>query len=136
MFILSWEDKYNTGIDSIDEEHQNLFTMVNVFGMNMDKKKDYAMAIEMMNNLVHYTLTHFQREEVFMSISSYPEIGIHKAMHKEICFRLKSLEVGMKNEKEFESVVDELLNMLSDWLKIHIVKEDMEFGAYYNKWLG
>lgn len=124
---MEWTDKYITGIDEIDLQHNELFDMIDKFRISVsDPTKDSNQdIIEILKFLVNYTMFHFTTEEEYMERISYTGLAAHKLIHKDFISKLHKIMEKVKNNKPFESI--ELYNFLLDWLKDHIEIEDQKY---------
>ncbi len=134
MFVLPWNDKYLTGIDIIDKQHKEIISLINMYSMKFEKRYDYLDLLKLVQDIEHYAAVHFQAEESYMTISGYPDSRNHAALHKQMAFELKRFSIKLK-EKELDvpATTKEILKFLSDWLTIHINKEDDKFAQFYKE---
>lgn len=75
-------------------------------------------------NLIDYTLLHFSLEESLFEKSGYGNIEEHCKNH--IKFSIVMLEYKQKTSKG-EDVAESLLNLLYDWLFVHILHKDADY---------
>lgn len=69
----TWDNEYSVGIDSIDEQHEYLFSLlaqVSTMADENDSEKIYDAILDMKR----YTEVHFYEEELLMRLSGYPEL--------------------------------------------------------------
>lgn len=128
---MKWQDDYNTGITSIDEQHQNLCDMLNELEKSMNSDNVYQVMGKILKELVEYVKFHFQDEEKVMSRISYPELEEHKRIHKDLVDQIVKILLDMKNGKELEAV--ELNIFLKKWLLDHILQEDKKISNYFHQ---
>ncbi len=126
--LMPWSDKLKTGIGSIDDQHQQLVKMVNALHRAMKMKKGAAESGKILDQLADYTVSHFAHEEELFQAHMYPD----RAKHKEIHDNLVAKVVGFKTEfDEGRAALSmDLMTFLSDWLRGHIMKTDMEYAPY------
>ncbi len=120
--LMEWDASLDIGIDEINRQHKLLVDMLNevsqIFGANGSLKAVQRV----LHGLVSYTHTHFGYEERLLEKHSYPDIVNHKAKHKKLLAKL----VAYKNQIDSgdDSVADELLVFLKEWLINHIKGSD------------
>lgn len=126
--IMVWSREYEVGVPEIDEQHQNLFKMLNRLNEAMAMGEGKNMLNQILFGLVDYTARHFKTEEMYMERANYPELESHRQVHirltdkvHEMVDRYKAGEVGLGVE---------LLNFLQDWLKKHILGTDKKYAPY------
>ncbi len=123
MSYWKWEQKYNTGIDVIDVQHQRIVKYINTLHgcLGNDEKDKIA---DVLHDMVDYTLTHFAFEEELMIQSGYPlEMG-HKQAHDDFSAKIKEYQDRFDAG---EDIARELMDELKHWLASHIVYEDSEY---------
>lgn len=128
---MKWQDDYNTGIASIDEQHQKLCDMLNELEECMNSDNVYQVMGKILKELVEYVKFHFQDEEKVMSRIAYPKLAEHKRIHKDLVDQIVKILLDMKNGKELEAV--ELNIFLKKWLLNHILQEDKKFSDYFHQ---
>ncbi len=125
-----FKDEYKTGIESIDNEHRQLFeiadrayeVMTNEF---IPDKYDYI--VEILNNLKEYATIHFRNEEEYMVSIGYKKLFTQKMEHNAFVEKLARYDLDTVDENQKE-VILELLDFLNDWLVDHILESDKQIG--------
>ena len=128
---MEWLNSYNTGITSIDEQHQILCDMVNKLEESLDSGEVFNVIREILHGLVEYVKIHFHDEEKIMSRISYPELERHKKIHKDLVDQVVQILLDIKNGKEINA--EELHAFLKKWLLDHILEEDKKIGEFFFK---
>ena len=124
-----FSDEYLTGIGLIDDEHRQLFALVNdVHKLVCDElifdKYDEIMRI--LTELRNYTEMHFHDEEAYMEQINYPDIDAQRRAHnafieKLVDINFEELESMDDNQQEY---LQDILDFLAKWLVNHILKMD------------
>jgi hemerythrin-like metal-binding protein len=92
--------------------------------------KDATRTIEMvLDTLALYGRFHFAREEQVMEACEYPGKSFHSSEHQEFTRYVMALRerYGRKADTKMAA---ELLEYLTDWLRHHILIQDMAFKPY------
>jgi len=128
-----FSDEYLTGIGLIDDEHRQLFALVNeVHTLIHDEfifdKYDEIMRI--LTELRNYTEMHFHDEEAYMEKIDYPELDAQRRAHnafieKLVDINFEELENLDNNQQEY---LQDILDFLAKWLVNHILKMDKLIG--------
>lgn len=130
--MFQFTDDCKTGIEQIDEEHRNLFELLNeahtlvttVYGGDyFDQLKD------MIGRLDDYAELHFKHEEDYMVQIRDPELILQRAQHD--FFRQKICGFSVVNideEEEQRRVLADLVDFLAKWLYRHILSSDILIG--------
>jgi len=120
--IFRWNDKYNTGIKSIDEQHQQLFILGNQLfnvvsrGEGIDS---YDKIMAVLDELKKYTAYHFNTD-----------YEAHKRQHE--VFVDKIMEVEAKNIDDNQNKITlEIIEFIADWVQNHIIKSDHEYKGLF-----
>jgi hemerythrin len=129
MALVTWNERYSTGIPTVDGQHKDLFKTVNDFheGLVAGRAKDQLAAT--LEALVGYTVKHFQTEEEFMTKHGFDGLAAHTSEH-----HLLLEEVGtfkLKWTKDPASVRPmEVARFLGDWLTHHIQQMDFQYAKF------
>lgn len=131
MALINWDDSYSVKVNLIDEQHKKLVALINELheAMKAGKAKDKLGSI--LNDLVNYTVYHFQTEETFFKKTNFPESADHQKKHNDLVAQVK--EVKEKFDSGSYVLAAEVMNFLKDWLLNHILKSDKKFGEFVVK---
>lgn len=125
--VLIWNDNLKTGISVIDEQHQELFTMISKLGRFI---KDKAGFLEALIELQTYSSIHFKTEEDYMNYTNYPDYEHHKAEHKLFVKTYMEILKKINDVEEITDLGQELMNYVESWLEKHYTNEDVKMAAY------
>ena len=129
MKFFEWTEKFATGNEEIDYQHQNLFNMANELHETLNSSADMRLAVEIfLEQLIKYTDYHFRTEEEFMQNTHYKEFTQHKAMHDAL--RKQVIDFQTHFKKGEADVSQELMDFLKNWLTNHILHTDTKLGAH------
>lgn len=128
---MVWKDEYSVGIDSLDNDHKKLISLLNQFTMAYDYAMSEEYEREALNDLINYTKYHFEREEQLLEQHNYPDVVAHKAQHKKMIEQVNSF-MDLYNEKGHDSL-NEISSFLSNWLINHINGTDKEYTSHLNQ---
>lgn len=128
MAFMPWTDDFVTGLTQIDQQHRWLVDATNQLHDEATKPEvDQAAVNKILHGLIDYTFNHFIVEEDLFNRHGYSESPAHIAEHnkftKETASLLEKFEAG-------ESVKEEALEFLKDWLSHHILKVDMAYVPF------
>ncbi|MDP1666787.1 MAG: bacteriohemerythrin [Methylobacter sp.] len=124
MAILNWNDQLVLGIESVDNQHKHLIDLTNQLDEAVAIGADRDTIIKIINNLVEYTVYHFQDEEQLMLAAKFnPTLyAVHEAEHKE--FVDKMIAVQREVEADINALSEDLMDYLVNWLCHHILSTD------------
>ncbi|MBE0582777.1 MAG: hemerythrin family protein [Desulfofustis sp.] len=128
MDIIKWRKDYETGIDSMDVQHQKLIELINKLYKVIRKEESSASIKEVLNEMTKYAEQHLQDEEAMLKTNDYPDFASHSASHQGYRDKLKTLLAESKNEED--AAVKETYAFLRQWWKGHIVAEDQKYGEF------
>lgn len=130
--MFQFTDDCLIGIEQIDEEHRNLFALLNKAGTLLanDFCNDrYQEVKEIIEELDFYAEQHFEHEEEYMVRICDPEIIRQRAQHAFFREKIRDYEfVNLDNIDEQQRVLTELVNFLARWLYRHIIGSDVLIG--------
>jgi hemerythrin len=128
MPLIVWKEIYQTGIVTLDEEHQGLVELINQLCEAIREKRGKDVLGEVLTALLDYTEHHFQHEEELMRQYGFPGLEEHQQIHQLL--RDTVQEINAKNVAGSEKLAQELYKFLRGWLLGHIVEVDKKYGAY------
>lgn len=134
---IKWNDRFNIGVDSIDNAHKKLFSIVGkLIALNEDEAKQRHACREGIKYFKNYTAKHFEDEEAYMRSINYPNLAIHKSLHDSLRDKtIPALEAEMEKEDYSTESVGHFLGICVGWLNGHIMVEDRAItGKNPNKW--
>lgn len=128
MAFMPWTDEFVTGLPQIDEQHRWLVDATNQLHDEISKEEvDKDAVNNILHGLIDYTFNHFIVEEDLFNRYGYPESSAHIAEHNKFTRETASM---LEKFEEGESVKEEALEFLKDWLSHHILKVDMAYVPF------
>ena len=128
MALVEWSADYESGNAQVDEQHRELFRMVNELHQQIVDGRGKEAIQPTLDKVASYTKEHFATEEALMQRSAYPEYKRHHALHQELLKRAADIIEGYRSGKIVLSIT--LSRFLADWIKKHIGQEDMKMIRY------
>ena len=126
--LISWGPGIMIGLDEIDAQHKELVALFNRLHRAMKLKQGSETAGQVLDRLAEYTIYHFKVEEDLFNQYGYPETLAHTQIHE----KLKQKVVDFKAEYDAGklTLTMELMDMLTDWLKTHIMETDQKYVPF------
>lgn len=118
--FFQWNDSLDTGIAELDAQHRTLADHINSLYIAR-QVGDEKQVGEVLTALAEYTVKHFSFEEQLMAEADYTYLRAHQRIHQLFINRIMEYRNRFENG---ESVTDDLLNLLKNWLANHIEQED------------
>jgi hemerythrin-like metal-binding protein len=128
MVFFEWNDKLQTGIEIIDNQHRRLIDLVNELNEAMRNKKGKEALGHVLSELKDYTNYHFKYEEKEFEKFGYPQSEVHKKEHDDLIRQVEEL-IGQFQKDRLGISID-VLDFLTKWVKNHIMKEDMMYVPF------
>lgn len=125
MAFIVWDEMYATGIDSIDDQHKHLISLLNrMFEALLQKrgKEEVSYVIEEMHRYAEY---HFHTEESLMEKAEYPDLAEHRVYHD--AFISKVNDFSFKYNQNDEALCAEVTIFLTNWLNEHLSTIDQKY---------
>ena len=126
----AWKAEYSLGVKSIDEQHEELFRMLNDLGDALWEGVGKDKIRSTLKFLANYTVDHFKTEERFMQESSYPGFEEHKKAHDGFVEEVTQFINQYETEDLALSVTIGVFNRLGDWTRDHVRGLDQEMGEF------
>jgi hemerythrin len=117
MSLLTWKPEYSVGIDSMDDEHRQMFQLINEIHEEMQERRD-AESIEQFLGDTHSAIAmHFALEERVMREAGYEEYAAHKDDHEELLDQIRDMMDTFDEDRD--AGFGMLSECLSDWFLVH-----------------
>lgn len=128
MPLMEWNDTLSLGIDTVDNHHKKLISMINSLydAMLAGHSKDTVAKI--LSALLVYTDKHFKYEEQLFEKYNYRHSIEHKQQHDNLLKQVVALNEKFNCSKVTISV--ELLKFLKKWMTEHIMEEDKMYCEF------
>ncbi len=123
---LVWNNRYDIGVDIIDNEHKKLFRILKkLFDFGQQEMKSQWVCREAVKYFKEHALQHFLDEENYMESVGYSGFQMHKRIHtnfREIT--LPALEKELELASYSADTVEHFLGVCAGWLIGHTLIED------------
>ena len=133
--FLVWQERWNTDIPDVDEEHMALAQQMNRIAEVLDQPTGGGQQEEDLDSLLdgfhELAREHFKSEEAVMRQVNYPDYSAH---HKEHVMLLAELARYIREIQHGQSALDiGTLRALRTWFVVHLAEADAAFANYYHK---
>jgi hemerythrin len=130
MTLFVWQDIYSVGVDKIDAQHRNLFEIANRFHDACVAQAARSRLIQIFNELVTYTASHFADEENMLRAMNCPDYERHKENHTKLVGLVLNYKSQMeRGEPEVET---RAMEFIKTWLNGHILGMDRNYRPCVN----
>lgn len=124
--MITWESKFNTGIERIDLEHRIFLELVNSFKIAVDKNRPNEELVRILTEIEAYSVFHFTSEENCMYFNNYPDYKKHQILHFEL---LEQFNFAKYEKLDYSKFYE----FLKDWFINHTISEDIKIKEYFDK---
>lgn len=129
MKEIIWQDKFSVGVAEMDAQHKKLIAMINQLMTEQKTLTSPETIANLLTEMVDYCREHFRAEEYLMSEYGYEKIDKQVQQHEE--FLQKTMEFCSVTGIGPNILSVALLEYLQIWLMDHILKEDMQYKAFF-----
>jgi hemerythrin len=128
MSLIKWSDNLSVQVEQMDQQHQQLFALINDLNDAMSKGKGKEVIGKIMDSILNDARIHFTDEENLLKQFNYPDAVHQKRMHDDFIKKADDIKKQLDSGKIDLSI--EIVNFLSDWLKDHIQTEDKKYALF------
>lgn len=125
--MILWDKKYEIGVRSIDEQHQNLVRLINKVELLLQDAEQgidiYDDLLAVVTEIKEYTVYHFRYEEKLFHQFHYEFEEEHKKEHDDLIQAVENLDLSGMDENQLEFGKG-LVKFLVSWLFRHIGGSD------------
>lgn len=135
---ITWNNRFCIGVESIDKEHQKLFSIVQkIINLNQYEKNRQLIGEEGIKYFKSYAVRHFADEEAYMLSIGYSGYAAHKRIHDNMKNNtIPALEADLADSDYSVESVQHFLGICIGWLTSHIMLEDCAItGKVNQKWI-
>jgi hemerythrin len=129
---ITWSTNLETGIRSIDLQHQELIGMLNELDAAHTAGGDQALLADVLQRLDAYVAFHFGTEESLMASLPRTEQHTEEHLRQHYAFIEQLHQMRALAKQENPQVMLALIDYLNAWLYEHILKTDRSLGALLN----
>lgn len=128
MAVIKWRDAYNTGVGQFDREHHKLIELIEMMHSAARDKSGKEVAEKACDELLAYTVWHFDNEEQAMAAVGYAELEAHRTEHSLLKQEAQNFQTRIASN--FPDGVSDLYRFLREWLVSHILDCDKKYGPF------
>lgn len=128
MHTFIWNKQFETGIESVDQQHLHLVELINrIADLVINGKDDDAAVDSILGALGEYAAFHFSDEESLMEERGLDRRHIeqHQLQHSQFIEQLSQI---WDKRESLENPAEVLGDFLSSWLASHILEEDQSMA--------
>jgi len=129
MSCFQWSKEMSVGVAALDSDHKCLIRIIDLLHDIRDHEDSQRMIETVLDTLLLYGRHHFAREERVMAACRFPGRAFHHSEHQGFAKRIQGLRKRFKGKGD-PKMASELLDYLSDWLRHHILIQDMAFKPF------
>lgn len=123
---MSWEDRFELGVDAMDSEHRMLIDAMNRL-YACCTMADRGAQEDALRSLYDLTREHFEHEERFMADVEYPERDAHRGHHGRL---LRQFDQHIERFEAGAALGEKFFDFLRFWLASHICGVDRDYGTH------
>ena len=134
MALIKWSVKYQTGVDEVDTQHQQIVIYINELDDVIQAGSSQDAVAGILSRLTDYAKYHFTFEEGLLEDLGYADLETHRERHQEFIELIEGMVEDVDNGKN--TIGDMLMVFLKNWLAKHILIDDMHALSAPNRLLG
>ncbi len=128
MAELVWDEGMSVGIDSLDNDHKQLITILAQLMSAKNDKLEKDGIDSIFEQLEYYCQSHFAKEEALLAKIDYQQLADHKKSHQIFIKKIPVLKQQWFDDvSEQEVVKEQIILFLQQWLIKHILEEDLDY---------
>lgn len=126
MQQIQWQDRFNIGVEIIDQAHRELFSIVQkMLELYVERHENKFACVEGIKYFKAYAVKHFAEEEAYMREIGYSGYLAHKRHHDRMKREtLPALERALYSSDFSGEAVQRFIGVCTGWLTGHIMIED------------
>jgi hemerythrin len=121
------DDKHKSGITLLDQQHQQLMTMLSHVKTDHEAQKNPKIFLETLVEINELAREHFTFEESLLEKAGSDRLELHCSQHERILYDLNDLILSCMNDELPGSSYTEIVELMTEWFEKHILLEDKYF---------
>lgn len=127
--VMDWDaKKFDVLVPKMNDQHEKLVAMMNHLYLRHDGGAGKVELDRLITDLKNYTIKHFAEEETYLTGINFPQLAMHKSIHKKL------LEDFESHHKSFTTgpgkLSPQFFEFLRLWLTSHIMHIDRKYGEF------
>jgi len=127
MDFFTWNDRFSTGIEAMDSQHQDFLSLLNELHGAVEGRGRGNLT-SLLDSFENYVRVHFTAEENLLRRVCYPDLPAQHRQHN--FFAAQVAELKRRNSSGEAGLGASTLVFLRDWLLNHILAEDRKYGDF------
>lgn len=123
MTGLAWQAEYCSGLEVIDQEHQQLLQRLQQLTAAIAQGDSFPQLQSLLLDCAAEIQDHFQHEETLMAAANHPEYLSHRAAHQNLLRDLRRIIDDVQTSPE--TLTTTTADTISQLVIQHICKEDL-----------
>lgn len=128
---LAWERSVTTGHAALDAEHQVELSLLAEVRSALADRRDRAMAIDILHQLIEHTNVHFASEQLLMRLTAFPDFQAHQLEHDELLRQTHTLLAHVETG-EIEPTI-RFVDAMATWLSDHMRQKDRALARFLER---
>ncbi len=126
--LLTWSDKYQTGIAFADTQHKQLLEAMNRLHQALADGKGKLEIGKTLNELMAYAQAHFAAEEQVLQRCGYADSSAHHCEHECLAYAMLEFYQNMMGNETATSTY--VAQFFRKWVATEILEVDMKFVPF------
>jgi len=131
MPFINWQDIYSVHDPEMDKQHKKFVDLLESLYDAMKRGGGKDQIVKTINELIAYTVYHFDSEEKLMRDIGFEGFESNKAIHEDLKKQIIDIQTRINNNEAISA--EQVLSFLRNWLLNHIQNEDQKFGRIIAK---
>lgn len=127
--LIEWSDKYATGVEAIDRQHQEIFNQLNRLHDAITSGLGMEVVEDILEFARDYAEQHFAFEESCMEQYRCPVAAENKAAHRSFIDGIERIQQEIERNGDEPGAVLALYRELREWIQNHILKIDTQLRS-------
>lgn len=127
--MFEWKEDYATGIESIDIQHKQLFSMADeLYDMVLDVEGTIQRPrlLTLIKSFETYANNHFSDEEELLRNGEYPDLQGHLLEHRKFVSYMNEAHENIASSDK-QQTVNELIKFMTHWVFTHVLEADQQY---------
>ena len=127
MPLIEWKDEFSTGIAEVDDDHQDLVNLINLYYEDLSASPSATAVVDFLGAIYARISAHFTLEETVMLEIRYDHYEDHRAEHDRLLAEIRGM---MADWTRGPGDLETLSRCLNEWFTEHFRNSDARFHGW------
>ena len=131
MTVVEWSDDYLLNVATMDDQHRRWFILIAEFRELAGREASAEQVLAKFDEMVAFSVEHFDAEEKLMRDVSFPEYERHKPIHEAFLQQLQGHRLRLADPQSNGAAF--IATVIENWVRTHVAVVDRQYAPFLSE---